>query len=231
MNSMNQSKHQGPNLGFLALIFAFLFITGLSFVVSFSGTQPYFPGPWESAQTIAAYFRNHPHDVLMCAFFQFLSAVPLGILTVTVVSRLQFFGTKAVGPYIALFGGLMTSINLVLSALVLWVMAYSDIAQDSSVIRTLYYITFAVGGVGYSVPLGLLIAGVAVTGGLIKRLPKWLVWFGLLLAFFGELSCLSLIFPKLVYLIPLTRFPGFIWLLLMGFILPKTKAKELAKLV
>jgi hypothetical protein len=229
MNSISQSKHQGPNLGILAMVFGILFITGLSFVISLSGKLPYFPGPWENAETIASYFRNQPHDVLMCAFFQFLSAIPLGILSVTVVSRLQYFGTKAVGPYIALFGGLMTAINLALSALMLWVMAYSGIAQDTAVVRTLYYITFAVGGVGYSVPLGLLIVGVAVTGGLIKRLPKWLVWFGLLLGLIGELSSLSLIFPKLVYLIPLTRFPGFIWLILMGFILPKTKEKELAK--
>jgi len=229
MNSISQSKHQGPNLGILAMVFSILFITGLSFVISLSGKLPYFPGPWENAETIASYFRNQPHDVLMCAFFQFLSAIPLGILSVTVVSRLQYFGTKAVGPYIALFGGLMTAINLALSALMLWVMAYSGIAQDTAVVRTLYYITFAVGGVGYSVPLGLLIVGVAVTGGLIKRLPKWLVWFGLLLGLIGELSSLSLIFPKLVYLIPLTRFPGFIWLILMGFILPKTKEKELAK--
>jgi hypothetical protein len=194
--------------------------------ISLSGTPPYFPGPWESGETIATYFRNHSHDVLMCAFFQFLSAIPLGILTVTIVSRLQFFGLKAVGPYIALFGGLMTACNLAVSALILWVMAYPGIAQDAPVIHTLYYMVFSIGGVGYSVPLGLLIAGVSVSGGFIKLLPRWLVWFGLLLALFGEFSSLSLVFPKLVYLIPLTRFPGFIWLILMGFMLPKRKRVE-----
>jgi hypothetical protein len=55
-----------------------------------------------------------------------------------------------------------------------------------------------------------------------KLLPKWLVVLGMLLALCGELSWLSLVIPKLLFLIPLTRFPGFIWLIVVGFLLPKT---------
>jgi len=68
-----------------------------------------------------------------------------------------------------------------LSALVLWVMAYPGIAQDVSIVRSLYNVTFAVGGLRYSVPLGLVIAGISVPSGFMKLLPKWLVAFGLLL--------------------------------------------------
>ena len=216
-----ESKHRGPHLGMLAIIFAGLFITGLSFVVTFSAGAPHFPGPWETAEAIAGYFRNYRHDVLMCAFFQFGAAIPLGLFTATIVSRLKFLGVKAAGANIALFGGLTTAFNIVVSSLVIWVMSYPGMAQDVSVIRALYYIAFAIGGVGYSVPLGLLIAGISVTAFFMKLLPKWVVVFGLLLAVIGELSWLSLIFPTLVPLIPLTRFPGFIWLIIAGFMLPK----------
>jgi hypothetical protein len=226
METNNQNKHRGPHPGILAILFMVLFITGLSFVVSLSGTHPYFPGPWESAQTIAAYFQQQPHDVLLCSFFQFCAAVPLGLYTVTMAGRLRFLGNNAVGPYIAMFGGIMTAINVALSASILWAMAYPGIAQDVPVIRALYYVDFAIGGAAYSVPLGLLIAGIAVSAGLMKLLPKWLVVFGLLLAFIGEASCLSMIFPKLVALIPLTRFPGFIWLIIAGFMLPSSIAKK-----
>jgi hypothetical protein len=157
--------------------------------------------------------------VLLCAFFQFGSAIPLGLLVVNVVNRLRFLGVKAAGTYIALFGGLLTAFNVALSALFEWVMANPGIAEDTSVIRSLYYIVFAVGGVGYSVPLGIFFAGVSVTAGFTKLLPKWLVVFGILLAVCGELSWLSMVFPKLIFLIPLTRFPGFIWLIIAGFIL------------
>ncbi|HEV7553052.1 MAG TPA: hypothetical protein VGP65_15300, partial [Candidatus Angelobacter sp.] len=52
-------------------------------------------------------------------------------------------------------------------------------------------------------------------------LPKWIVVLGLVLAAAGELSWLHLLlFPKLLFLIPLTRFPGFIWLIAAGFALP-----------
>jgi hypothetical protein len=105
-------------------------------------------------------------------------------------------------------------------------MAYPGIAQDVPVIRALYYVDFAIGGAAYSVPLGLLIAGITVSAGLMKLLPKWLVIFGLLIAFIGEASCLSMLFPKLVALIPLTRFPGFIWLIIAGFMLPSSIAKK-----
>jgi hypothetical protein len=221
METINENKYRGPNLGMLAIIFTLLFNIGLSFVISFTSSVHY-PGPWESAETIATYFRNQTHDVLMCAFFQFGSAIPLGLLVVNVVSRLSFLGIKAAGPFIALFGGLMTAINLALSALLLWVMAYPDIAQDTSAIRALYYAVYAIGGVGYSVPLGIFVAGVSVSAGLTKIIPKWLMIFGLLIAVCGELSWLSLIFSKLLLFIPLTRFPGFIWLIIAGFMLPKT---------
>ena len=117
----------------------------------------------------------------------------------------------------------MTAFNMAASALVLWVMAYPGIAQDPAVLRPLYYLTFALGGVGFSVPMGLLIAGLSIPAAFFKLLPKWLVVFGLVLAVIGELSALSLVIPKALFLIPLTRFPGFIWLIGAGFALPKTR--------
>ncbi|MGI8959585.1 MAG: hypothetical protein ACR2IV_07475 [Bryobacteraceae bacterium] len=45
--------------------------------------------------------------------------------------------------------------------------------------------------------------------------------FGLLLAVAGELSWLNLVFPQILFLVPLVRFPGFIWLIAVGFALPK----------
>ncbi|HEY6307777.1 MAG TPA: hypothetical protein VI488_15100 [Candidatus Angelobacter sp.] len=217
-------EHKGPNPGLLAMAFAVLFNAGLYFVVSFSAGRPHFPGPWESAENLTGYFQGQPHAVLMCAFLQFGSAVPLGLFTATIVSRLRFLGVGAAGAHIALFGGLMTAFNLGISALVLWVMAFPGVAHDASLVRALYYMVYAVGGVGYSVPLGLLMAGVSVSAGLMKLLPRWLFVVGIVLAICGELSWFSLIFPKALFLIPLTRFPGFVWLITTGFLLPTTVA-------
>jgi hypothetical protein len=221
--NLPNNKHAGPNPGIVAIVYTLLFNAGLYFVISFTG-GPHFPGPWESSETITAYFQDHSRAVLACAFLQFGAAIPLGIFTATMVSRLQFLGVRVAGAHIALFGGLMTAFNMAASALVLWVMAYPGIAQDAAVLRALYYLTFAFGGVGFSVPLGLLMAGVCIPAAFFKLLPKWLVVFGIVLAVIGELSALALVIPNALFLIPLTRFPGFIWLIGAGFALPKTRA-------
>ncbi|MBK9729856.1 MAG: hypothetical protein IPO83_00935 [Chitinophagaceae bacterium] len=156
----------------------------------------------------------------MCSFLQFIAAVPLGLFVVCVVSRLRFHGVTAVGPYIALFGGQIAAANILLSSLLLWVMAYPEVAQDTSIIRVLYFIVYATGGVGYSLPLGIFIAGVSITAYFTKLLPKWLVYWGFALALCGLLSSLSLLTLHLLFFIPLTRFIGFIWLILAGFKLP-----------
>jgi hypothetical protein len=230
-NIVPKTGHRGPNPGALAIIYTLLFNFGLYFVVSFrtpehpaastTAVRPYFPGPWESAQTILTYFQTHPHGVLMCAFLQFGAAIPLGIFTATMVSRLQFLAVRAAGPQIALFGGLMAAFNIAISALVLWVMAYPGVADGPAVVRALYYIVFAIGGVGFSVPMGLLLAGISTPALVMKLLPKWLIVSGLILAAIGELSFFSLVVPGTLFLIPLTRFPSFLWLIAAGFMLPK----------
>jgi hypothetical protein len=225
---MNQNEnstgrgHAGPNPGILAIVYTLLFNAGLYQVVTFTG-GPHFPGPWESGDVIAAYFQSHSTAALMCAFLQFGAAIPLGIYTATVVSRLQFLGVRAAGVHIALFGGLMTVFDMAASALVQWVMAYPGIAQDTAILRALYYLSFAFGGVGFSVPMGILIAGICIPAAFMKLLPKWLIIMGLILAVFGELSWLDLITPKALPFIPLTRFPGFIWLIIVGFKLPYSR--------
>lgn len=217
--------HRGPHLGGLAVAYTILFLVGLYQVISFTG-GPHFPGPWESANGIASYFQAHSSSVLICALFQFGSAIPLGIFTATIVSRLRFLGVRAAGPYIALFGGFATAINILASSHFLWVMALPGVAQDANLLRAIYFLGYSFGGPGFSVPMGLLIAGISVSAGFAKLLPKWIVAFGLLLAVCGELSWISLVVPGALFLIPLTRFPGFIWLIAAGFALPSTTIRR-----
>ncbi len=87
-------RHPSPPLGMVAIAFTVLFCAGLYPVTAFGG-KPYFPGPWESAQTIVSFFHLRATAARLCAFFQFGSAVPLGIFTAAIVSRLRFLGVKA----------------------------------------------------------------------------------------------------------------------------------------
>jgi hypothetical protein len=213
------ARHQGPNPGMVAAVFMLLFLASLV-PVTLLVSKTHFPSPLQSPAEVVAYFRAEAAKVGICAFLQFGSAIPLGIFTATMVSRMRFHGTKAAGITIALFGGFMAALFVALSALIQWVLARPGIADDGTLTRALHFMVYAIGGPGYSVPLGLLIAGLSIPAGFMRLLPRWLVVFGVILGITGELSALSLVLPGALFLIPLTRFPGFVWLIAAGFKLP-----------
>jgi hypothetical protein len=214
-------RHAGPPLGLLAIAYTVLFLAGLYPVTIFGGL-PHYPGPFESPDTIVAFFQARPAQALLCAFLQFGAAIPLGLFTAVVVSRLQFLGVRAAGVYIALFGGFATAFHMMASSGIQWAMVQPGVVSERTAVLALYWLVQAFGGSGFSVPFGLLMAGVSISAGLAKLLPKWIVVLGIVLAVCGELSWLNLLFPKALLLVPLTRFPGFVWIIAAGFALPNT---------
>ncbi len=226
-NAVVVPTHKGPNPGMLAVLYTLLFCIGL-YPVTMLYKMPYWPGPWEQASTILSYFQSYGDRALFCIVLQFGAMVCLGLFTATVVSRLHFLGARAAGTYIALFGGFLVVADSFAGTMAMWAMLRPPVIGDSAVVMALYYLGFGLGGPGFSVPMGLLIAGVSVTAAFMKLLPKWVIVFGLVLAVAGELSWLQLAFPKLIFLIPLVRFPGFIWLISVGFMLPKSRKAPLA---
>lgn len=212
-------RHPSPNPGAVAVVYTVLFCAGL-YAIAGSSAGAHFPRPWDSAQMMAAYFQQHAKAVLLCAFLQFGSAIPLGIFTATIVSRLQLLGVKAAGATIALYGGLAASFALTCCSIVLWLMAQPGVAEDLPLTKALYSLSFGFGGFGYSVPLALLMSGVSVPLLFYRAVPKWIPILGLILAGFGVVSWLSLEFAPATFFIPLTRFPGFIWMIAVGFAIP-----------
>jgi hypothetical protein len=220
LTSASRLYHKGPPLGIVSNVFVLLFLGGLYPVTVFGG-KPVFPAPYEPVNVITTFFQQRPSAVLLCAALHFGAAIPLGLVTATTVSRLRFLGVRAAGGDVALFGGFLTAFTMMVSASVLWAMTYPGVAQNAAALEALFRVQFALGGPGFSVPFGLLIAGVSVTAGFRGILPKWLVVSGIAIGAIGELSWFEILFPKLLPLIPLTRFPGFAWLIIAGLRLPR----------
>jgi hypothetical protein len=216
-------RHAGPPLWLLSILYTVLFLAGLYPVTSMGGAD-HWPGPWEPAGVIVPYFQTHHAAVLVCMFLQFGATICLGLFSVVAVSRLRFLGVKSAGPFIALFGGLLTVFNGIAASMIGWTMIHPDVAAAPSVLLGLYYLAYAFGGPGFSIPMGLLMAGISVSAAFTKLLPKWIVVLGLVLAVAGELSWFHFISPELLFLVPLVRFPGFIWLIAVGFAMPRRRS-------
>ena len=226
MQLNSQTRHAGPPLPLLAVAHLLLFAASV-----FAGTLlrhgAVYVNPYSSPQAVQDFFANSPQAIRVSTFFFFGSAVPLGLFTATVVSRLRFLGVRAAGIYIALFGGIVASAALGISALYSWVLSISDVVSSAAaLVHAVYFLSFLFGGVAFAVGFGLLAAGVSITSYFRRLLPTWIVGLGIVIALAGELSSLSLIWYSASFLLPLTRFGGFLWLIAVAIWLPKTQAAE-----
>jgi hypothetical protein len=219
---LGERRHAGPPLALPALSFVGLFMGSLVAGSIMTGGVPP-PILFNATAESLRYFVDHAPAVRVAAFLQFGAAIPLGLFTATVVSRLHFLGVHAAGVTIALFGGVAASCFLAASGLAQWVLSSPGVAEAVTNARVLQLLVFATGGPGHVMPLGLLMAGVSVAGGLTRLLPRWLMWFGILLAIAAELSTLTLISERAAIFLPLARFPGFIWILGVAFTLPSRR--------
>ncbi|MGA8528905.1 MAG: hypothetical protein WB622_04265 [Acidobacteriaceae bacterium] len=207
-------RHAGPPLLLPALIYAGLMIAGASTL------NAAFQIPHDSAAAAAAYLARLDRSLSWGSFCEFASAVPLAIFVATVVSRLHFLRVRAAGATIALAGGILAAGMLLLSGLALWSLTRPGIAAADGAVRTLQAVGFAGGGPGFVVALGLFLAGVSVTAGLHRLVPRWIMFFGLAVALGCELASLTLVLSIASWCIPFGRFLSIVWMIALAICLP-----------
>jgi len=213
-------RFRGPSLALLATVHILIFAAGLAAVAALRHGAPYI-NPFAAGDVVRVFFAQNPAAVRIGSFFLFGSAVPFGLFAVTAVSRMRFLGVRAAGTNIALFGGLTAAGALILSGLLGWVLSSPDVVASASAVKAIYFLSFLTGGAAYAVGFGLLAAGISVTSYFSRHLPRWLVALGMVVAVAGEFSSLSLVTYPANFLIPITRYLGYVWMLLAAVKLPK----------
>jgi hypothetical protein len=221
------SRFRGPSLILLGIVHIVLFAANLVAAATLRHGAPYV-NPFAAAETVRSFFAANPAAVRVSSFFLFASSVPFGLFAVTTVSRLRFMNVRAAGTNIALFGGIIAANALMLSGLSGWILSLPEVAVSAPVVKAIYFFSFLFGGVAYAVGFGLLAAGVSVTSYFSRLLPRWLAAFGVVVAIAGEFSSLSLVTYPANFLIPITRYLGFIWLLLAAVKLTASRHLEQA---
>jgi hypothetical protein len=202
----------GPSLILLAAVYILISLAGLVAAMVLRDSSA-FVTPFASADALHQFLAQSPTAVRVSNFFLFGSAVPFGIFAVTAVSRLRFLGVRAAGTNIALLGGLIATIALLLSGAVGWVLSVPEVLDSAQVVKAIVFLNFLLGGTVFAVGFGLLAAGVSVTSYFMRLVPRWMVALGMLVAIAGELSSFSLIAYPANFFIPFTRFVGFIWMI------------------
>jgi hypothetical protein len=182
--------------------------------------------PHNTVAESIAYVANFGGSIRFGSFCELSSAVLLGLFVAVTVSRLRFLGVRAAGEVIALCGGVGATVMLMLSALWGWSVTRPGIASADGDVSLLQALSFAGGGPGFVVPLGLFVAGVSITAGLHRLIPRWLMWLGILIAIACELASLTLIFWNAAYFIPVGRFVGVVWMIAVAVTLPTKVASE-----
>ncbi|AYG03597.1 hypothetical protein D7I44_08660 [Gryllotalpicola protaetiae] len=213
----------GPPLGPVATVALGLALIGVLLPAAIAGRV--YPSPFESSSQVTGYFADHPFAAVLTALFTFGSAIPLAIVAASASVRLNRLGVRVPGPTIALAGGLLASASLAISGLVTWVLSRPELADAGAGItrRALHDLAFALGGPGFVVPLGLLLAGIAVPSVIVGLVPRWLAWAGLALAAVCEVATLTLLWDGFTVLLPVGRFLGLVWLVVVGFALPRDR--------
>jgi hypothetical protein len=211
----------GPPPAVLAAVSTGLLVAGLVTSTVMAGAT--FPAPSAAPEVVQAYFRANSAAVAVTAFFTFASAVPLAIYAAAVSARLHTLGIRNSGATIALAGGVLAAGFLSLSGLVSWTLSRPAISGDPALVHALQALGFGTGGPGHVVALGLLVAGIAVPGLLAGLLPRPFAVAGLVLAAVAELSTLALLVDPAMYLLPIARFGGLLWLIAAGALLPRRR--------
>lgn len=218
-------RFRGPSLLLLAIVHVLLFAANLAVVAALRHGAPYI-NPFASAEVMRAFFLQNFTATRLGSFFLFGSAVPFGLFVATTVSWLQFLNIRAAGVKITFFGGLMAAFALILSGLSGWIVSMPEIAAAAPLAKAIYFFSFLCGGVAYAVGFGLMATGVSVTTFFTRHLPRWLVALGMIVAIAGEFSSLSLLTYPANFLIPITRYLGFIWMLLVAVNLTRNRRPE-----
>jgi hypothetical protein len=214
-------RQGGPPLAPVAAVSLTLLLAGLAVGVALGGVMPL---PYGPAVEVVRYIHDNHAAVQASAVGTFAASVPLAIYAATVSTRLRQLGVTAPGATIALAGGILAAGALALSGLICWTMSRAEVVVDDGLIRALYYLVFLTGGVGHIVALGLLLAGIAVPGLVLGLLPRPVAWIGLVIAALAELATLVLIWPESAVILPIARFTGLVWLIVVGALLPARRA-------
>ncbi|BAJ30532.1 MULTISPECIES: hypothetical protein [Kitasatospora] len=191
--------------------------------VAYTAVNRATPHPDATGAEVVRYAQEHGGAARLGGLLLLAAAVPLALCAAVLYRRLRALGITAPGSAITLVGGVLAAVALVLSAAGAWASGRLPADAPPALGRALADVSFLAGGPAFAAGFGLLAAGVSVSALLAGLLPRAVTWSGLVVAAAGMLSLLALVADGFMYLLPVVRFGGLVWLLFAAALLPLTR--------
>ena len=153
--------------------------------------------PSSNCRTISLRFAN---VLPFVSALQLSASILLGLFSAAViVSRLLFLRINVAGVCIALFGGIAAAAFLSVSALGTWILSQPGVATDAGAMRVASLLAFASGASLTHSHVGTAARGRVGPVARVGLMPRWICWFGLVVAVIAELSLISMVFDGFTY--------------------------------
>ncbi len=190
-----------------AMAYAGLALAGVVVPSLVAGLSPY-----SSDVDLVEFYTEHAGAAHLQAFLVLASSAPFAVFAAIASHRVRR-GRAVPGHLIALVGGTVASVLLALSGLILLAMTRHAVADVPGLLAAMQSMVVAVGGTGFVLFSGLLLAGISVPGIVLSLLPRWVGWSGLLLAAVCVLATLTALTDALMVVLPIGRFGTVLWML------------------
>ena len=201
----------------IAVVLAFLyaaFLVASLVVIPVLAPGARIPNPFGSDEASRAFFLSNTRAIQVSDFLQLASACCFAGLAAALAALQRLTGATAVASALTQAGGIGGAILLSLTSLISWAIASPGAVDPGPALHTLQFVPFLCGGPGWAGFFAIFLAGVAMGARGISA--RWVRGSGYFLAVVSALATLSLITIFASPCLPVARFLGFLWLILVS---------------
>ena len=201
----------------LAVLYAAFFVASLV-VVPILAPDARIPNPFGADDASRTFFIHHTRAIQISSFLQLASACCFAGLSAILADLTRIRRVSNIASSMIQTGGIGAAVLLAITALFSWAIASPGAIDPGPSFHTFQFLPFLLGGPGWAGFFALFLAGVAM--GAKGIVPGWLWGLGYFLSIVSALAILVLTTIYAAPCLPIARFVGFLWLILVAILLP-----------
>ncbi len=178
------------------------------------------PNPFGNDEAMRTFFLTASFPIRVSDFLQLASASCLAVLSPLLSNAMR--ERRGSASALTLSGGIGAAVMLSLSALFSWAIVSPGAPDPGPALHVFQFAPFLLGGPGWAGFFAVFLAGICA--GIRDVLPRALWGAGLFLSFISALATAVLLSISFSPCLPIARFLGFIWLIVVCLYLVRRSA-------